>query len=77
MPTLERQAFVNGLFQELRAQSERHLGLIGQLLKLQGQVQVSERALRLTRDHLEMLMSQGQEEDVPKDWKNNNTSQNT
>ena len=67
-PSVERQGFVAGLFDALREQLDRHLTLVRQLATLQGKVQVSERNLALTRDHLQALLEDTADEMVPEGW---------
>lgn len=65
--TLERRAFVNGLFGELRDQVERYHDLSHEWLEMQGRMEVSEKAVRIVRDHLQAAM-EGSEEEVPPHW---------
>jgi hypothetical protein len=66
-PTLERRAFVNGLFNEMREQVARYAGLSAHMAELQARIMIVERNLQLTRDHLQAVLSETDEE-VPKDW---------
>jgi hypothetical protein len=66
-PAVERMGFVEGLFQELKHQLGRHLDVVSQLALLQGRVEITERTLALTRDHLMDALGQT-DEDVPQDW---------
>lgn len=66
-PTLERQAFVDGLFSALDEQIAHYLQLVGQDADLHARLMLSERNLRLTRDHLNYLLSKTDEE-LPKGW---------
>ncbi len=67
MPTLERRAFVEGLFHELDEQLRRYSGLIDKLFQLEARVQVNERTLKATRDHLLAALNDVGEE-VPDNW---------
>ena len=67
VPSLERRAFVQGLFNELDDQLHRYLQLNGQLLDLQARMTIVERNLRLTREHLKIVLSRTDEE-VPANW---------
>ena len=66
-PTLERRAYVNGLFQELMPQLHHHKEVAQQMLGLQAQIGLTERSLRVTRDHLLDVLSHTNEE-VPPEW---------
>lgn len=52
MPTMERTAFMNGLYSELVEQYERYSVLLNQLLELEARVDVAEKSLKLVRDAL-------------------------
>ena len=52
MPTLERTAYVRGLFTEFREQFTRYHGMLKELLELEARVEMSERALRMMRAHV-------------------------
>lgn len=65
--TMERDAFVQGLFNELNDQIKRYKGIVHQLSELKARVMIVERNLRLTREHLRMVLGQTEEE-VPTDW---------
>lgn len=66
--SLERKAFVEGLFNEMNEQYQRYLALVGQMADLQARMTVSERSLALTRDHLNALLSETDEE-LPPNWR--------
>ena len=68
VPSLERHEFVRGLFEELEAQLHRHLAIVAELSRLQGRVEVGERALMATRDHLLSALESTLDEHVPEDW---------
>ena len=68
LPSLERQEFIQGLFEELDGQLHRHLAAVAQLSRLQGRIDVSERALVATRDHLLSALESTVEESVPEGW---------
>lgn len=65
--TVERRAFVEGLFQELNEQRKRYLALTGQRLELEARMHIVERNLRATRDHLRVIL-ENSEEEVPDGW---------
>lgn len=67
--TVERRAFVDGLFNELNAQLFRYVQVVAQLAEAQGRMVIAERNLRLTREHLKIILSRT-DEDVPPDWQN-------
>ena len=66
--TNERVGFVEGLLDELNTQTERYVDLVNQLAKLQARLEVTERNLEATRDHIYAILSDT-DEDVPSDWK--------
>lgn len=68
-PSLERQEFVHGLFEELNGQLEHHLELVGELSRIQGRLEVGERALTATRDYLLAALESTADEHVPGDWR--------
>lgn len=65
--TLERRAFVDGMFNELNEQLVRYLRVVEQLADLQARIMIMERNLRLTREHLKIVLGRT-DEDVPQDW---------
>jgi hypothetical protein len=66
-PTLERQAFLDGLFQELDGQLHRYLELVGQLATLQARLDIIEHSLQVTRDHVRDVLRRSVDE-VPPNW---------
>ena len=66
-PSLERQAFVDGLFHELDTQLHHHLKLVEQYSRLSAQIMISERTVRMTRDHLNWVLTRS-EDAVPLGW---------
>ena len=66
-PTIERHAFVAGLFGELTEQVKRYTDLVAILANHQARISIVERNLQLTRDHLQLMLSQTHEA-VPVDW---------
>ena len=66
-PTVEREAFVQGLFQELNDQTQKYVSLSAQVSKLHAQLMIVERNLRLTREHLDSVLRRT-DEAVPADW---------
>jgi hypothetical protein len=67
-PSMERIAFVGGLFTELQHQLHRHLSLVDQMVRLDAQISITERNLAATRDHL-LASMESTDEEVPEDWK--------
>lgn len=67
-PTLERRAFVDGLFDELVEQTARYQEFTHEWLTMQGRMEMCEKAVRATRDHLLTSLEQTDEE-VPLDWR--------
>lgn len=66
--SLERKAFVDGLFHELDTQLHHHIELVGRYSRLGAQVMISERTVHMTRDHLNWVLTRS-EDAVPLDWK--------
>ncbi len=66
--TLERRAFVNGLLDELYDQVRRYARITTELEEARGRLEVCERALRGTRDHLLAVLAHDQEE-LPVNWR--------
>ncbi len=66
--TLERHRFVEGLFDELESLIHRHLQLVGELSDVMGRLEVIERAVQLSRDHLLATLEQTDEE-LPRNWR--------
>ena len=69
--TLERSAYLEGLYNELRDQFERYFETLTDYHILQGRLEICERTVKATRDHL--LSSTGEDiegsyDDLPKDW---------
>src|SRR5215211_3833667 len=67
-PTLERRAFVDGLFEELVDQTRRYQDFTHEWLTMQGRMEMCERAVRAARDHLLTSLEQTEEE-VPDNWR--------
>jgi hypothetical protein len=66
-PTTEATAYLGGLFHEFHKQTEHYQGLTGQLLSLEARIELAEKTLCLTRDHL--AMSIGKTEcAIPNNW---------
>jgi hypothetical protein len=66
--TAEREGFVDGLLEALTTQVATHVDLVRQLANLQGQVSITERTLRITRDHLNEVLSHTKEA-TPPHWR--------
>jgi hypothetical protein len=56
--TMEANAFINGLLEEFRANAERYTSLTRHHLELEARIELTERTLCLTRDHLAMTIQQ-------------------
>jgi hypothetical protein len=54
--TLESGAFLEGLFKDFRGQVSRYKFLTGKLMEIEAQLQLAEKTLALTRDHLGMAL---------------------
>lgn len=68
IPSVERMGYVEGLLRELDSQTKHHIHLVQQLAELQARTDISERNLRLTRDHL-LSTLESTKEDVPLNWR--------
>lgn len=66
-PTVERRAYLDGLFSELHEQEGRYISLVERIADFKARMTIVERNLRLTRDHLQMILGQTDDE-VPDDW---------
>jgi hypothetical protein len=55
--TLESGAYLNGLFQDFAEQISRYKGLTGHLMEIEARLQLAEKTLCLTRDHLAMALA--------------------
>lgn len=67
MSTLERQGFVVGLFRELQEQYNAYAALTRERFELEARLEVRERSLKATRDHLKAVMDTS-EGDPPDEW---------
>ena len=67
-PSLERYEFVRGLFEELEGQLNRHLALVAEMSRLQGRIEIGERALMAIRDHVLSALESTLDEHVLGDW---------
>jgi hypothetical protein len=65
--TTESTAYLGGLMKQFREQSNRYHQLTGHLLSIQAQIELTEKTLSLTRDHLAMVI-QRTEFAHPNDW---------
>lgn len=66
--TLECDAFIGGLFAEFRSNFSRLTSLTQHSLELEARIQMTEKALCLTRDHLKMTIDKAGPACVPTDW---------
>jgi hypothetical protein len=55
--TLESGAYLNGLFQDFAKQISRYKGLTGHLMDIEARLQLAEKTLCLTRDHLALALA--------------------
>ncbi len=63
----ESNSYLRGLFAEFRSQIERYSALTSHLLNLEARIELVEKTLCLTRDHLAMSIKQT-EAATPRDW---------
>lgn len=54
--TLESGAYLEGLFKDFGEQVERYKGLTGHAMEIEARLQLAEKTLSLTREHLEMAL---------------------
>lgn len=66
---LEATAFLRGLFVEFQAQRERYANMTDALLSLEARIELAEKTLCLTRDHLAMSIERT-DSAIPQDWTN-------
>lgn len=55
--TLESGAFLNGLFKDFAEQVNRYKSLTAHLMEIEARIELAEKMLSLTRDHLEMALN--------------------
>ena len=67
-PSLERQEFVEGLFEELHQQLHQHKQRVAEVSRLRGRIEVGERALIAAREHLLAVLESTADEHVPDGW---------
>jgi hypothetical protein len=65
--TFESTSYLRGLFNEFQHQVLRYRELTGELLGLEARIELCEKMLCLTRDHLALAISQTQDA-MPRDW---------
>jgi hypothetical protein len=65
--TTEATAYLSGVFREFHKQSDRYNQLTAQLLSQEAQIELAEKTLCLTRDHLAMMIEKT-EGAKPNDW---------
>lgn len=63
----EANAFLNGLYREFREQAKRYHDLTAELLSLEARIELAEKTLCLTRDHLAMTIART-DSSTPRDW---------
>jgi len=66
---LEATSFLRGLFEEFQAQQERYANMTESLLSLEARIELAEKTLCLTRDHLAMSIEKT-DSAIPQDWTN-------
>jgi hypothetical protein len=66
---LEATSFLRGLFEEFQAQQVRYASMTESLLSLEARIELAEKTLCLTRDHLAMSIEKT-DSAIPKDWTN-------
>src|SRR5260370_4671575 len=64
---LEATSFLRGLFDEFQQQKERYANMTAGLLSLEARIELAEKTLCLTRDHLAMSIEKT-DSAVPNDW---------
>lgn len=66
--TVEATAYLQALYVEFREQVARYRDLTAHRLELEAEVELAERTLCVTRDHLAMVIARG-DSAMPCDWK--------
>jgi hypothetical protein len=64
---LEATSYLRGLFQEFHQQKHRYAALTSELLSMEARIELAEKTLCLTRDHLAMAIARA-DSAVPTDW---------
>jgi hypothetical protein len=64
---LEATSFLRGLFTEFQQQKERYANMTAGLLSLEARIELAEKTLCLTRDHLAMSIEKT-DSAIPNDW---------
>jgi hypothetical protein len=64
---LEATSFLSGLFEEFQEQKARYAHMTGSLLSMEARIELAEKTLCLTRDHLAMSIEKT-DSAVPHDW---------
>jgi hypothetical protein len=54
--TLEASAYLDGLFTDFKSEIGRYQELTGHMMQLEARIELSEKKIALTRDHLEMAL---------------------
>jgi len=70
---LEATSFLQGLFEEFQTQRVRYANMTESLLSLEARIELAEKTLCLTRDHLAMSIEKT-DSAIPQDWTNILTS---
>lgn len=65
--TSEASAYLSGLFEELKQQSAKYQSLTNALLALEARVELAEKTVSLTRDHLMSEIAHS-DSSTPRDW---------
>jgi hypothetical protein len=65
--TTEADAFLNGLYQEFHEQLHKYNTLTSHLMSLEARIELSEKTLCLTRDHLMMAIKRS-DSTTPREW---------
>jgi hypothetical protein len=66
---LEATSFLRGLFEEFQSQKERYANMTASLLSLEARIELAEKTLCLTRDHLAMSIEKT-DSAIPTNWAN-------
>jgi hypothetical protein len=67
--TLESQAYMQGLFADFAEQMNRYKSFITQLLAVEARLDLAEKTLCLTREHLQITMASTEGMELPSEWK--------
>jgi hypothetical protein len=66
--THEAESYVQGAYEELRAEQQRYLNLIQLLQQTEARINLTEQKICLTRDHLQLTLAECKDAIQPRNW---------